>query len=171
MQYRELKANDLTAFLAAADFSSDAYSNLEEFLKRKGEEGKANNIYITQKWRELKGLNSLDKAGNVLLYLLVGYGRRPWLAFVWGALFVLIGWAVFFRRRGMSPIKPENEDRPYSALLYSLDLFLPFVNLRADDIWEPRRDRRWARRYVPVHTLLGWILIPIGLAAVSGLIK
>jgi len=168
--YRDLKADDATNFLNRAQFSQDAYGKLESMLIREGNEGAANQVYIAQKWRERERLSPPAKIGNILLYVLVGYGRRPWLAFIWGALFVGIGCMVF-RRREMEPQKAEYAARRYSAFWYSLDQFLPFVDLQAAGVWQPRPESRWARRYVPFHTLLGWILIPIGLAAISGLIK
>ena len=170
MSYRELEAKPGTEFVDRAKFSSDAYTNLESFLKRQGNAGD-NDVYIAQRRRERSGLNLPAKIGSVLLDLLVGYGRRPWLAFVWGALCVFVGWVVFRRRKDMEPTKPEYVDRTYSPFWYSLDVFLPFVDLQAAGVWAPRKDRRFARNYVGVHTLLGWILIPIGLAAVSGLLK
>ena len=171
MAYRELKADSPTAFVDGARYSSDAYASLESFLKRQGMESSANNVYIAQKRRERSGLNLPGKIGSVVLDLLVGYGRRPWLAFIWSAVCIAIGWLVFRRRKDMEPQKAEYENRPYSAFWYSLDLFLPFVDLQAAGFWSPRKDRRFARSYVAIHTLLGWILIPIGLAAVSGLIR
>ena len=171
MSYRELKADSPRAFVDGARYSPDAYANLESFLKRQGMEGSANSIYIAQRRRERGGLSLPGKIGSFLLDWLVGYGRRPWLAFVWGAVFIAIGWLVFRQRKDMEAQKPEYENRPYSAFWYSLDVFLPFVDLQAAGLWMPRRDRRFARTYLAIHTLLGWILIPIGLAAVSGLIK
>lgn len=171
MTYRELKADSPRAFVDGASYSPDAYASLESFLKRQGMEGSANSIYIAQRRRERSGLSLPGKIGSFLLDWLVGYGRRPWLAFVWGMVFIAIGWLVFRRRKDMEAQKPEYENRPYSAFWYSLDLFLPFVDLQAAGFWAPRRDRRLARTYVAIHTLLGWILIPIGLAAVSGLIR
>jgi len=171
MSYRELKADSPRAFVDGASYSPDAYANLESFLKRQGMEGSANTIYIAQRRRERSGLSLPGKIGSLLLDLLVGYGRRPWLAFLWGAIFIAIGWLVFRQQKDMEAQKPEYENRPYSAFWYSLDVFLPFVDLQAAGLWTPRRDRRFARTYVAIHTLLGWILIPIGLAAVSGLIK
>ena len=59
----------------------------------------------------------------------------------------------------------------YSRLWYSLGLFLPFVDLKSDKVWKPNENERFLRHYMRVHILLGWILIPILLAAISGLIK
>jgi hypothetical protein len=80
-----------------------------------------------------------------------------------------------------APMDPEASDhdlhdrefahRPYRPFLYSLGLFLPFVDLRANDAWMPRPKFRFQWYYMRVHTMLGWILVPLGLAAVTGLIN
>ena len=71
----------------------------------------------------------------------------------------------------MEPQKPADARRVYNRFWYSLDLFLPFVNLQADDVWKPKTNERFLRHYVRLHVMLGWILIPIVLAALTGLIK
>ena len=67
--------------------------------------------------------------------------------------------------------KPDDARRVYSRFWYSLGLFLPIVDLQADKVWKPKADQTFLRNYVRVHALLGWILIPIVLAALTGLIK
>jgi hypothetical protein len=44
-------------------------------------------------------------------------------------------------------------------------LFLPFVNLQADKVWKLKADQGFLRNYRRVHILLGWILVPLVLAA------
>jgi hypothetical protein len=71
----------------------------------------------------------------------------------------------------MEPQKPEDTPRVYNRFWYSLDLFLPFLDLQADDVWKPKANERFLRHYVRLHVMLGWIPIPIVLAALTGLIK
>ncbi len=71
----------------------------------------------------------------------------------------------------MEPQQPEDASRSYNALWYSLDLFLPLIDLQAASAWQPKQDRRFARNYMRVHRIFGWILIPVGLAAFTGIIK
>jgi hypothetical protein len=71
----------------------------------------------------------------------------------------------------MEPQKPEDAERVYNRIWYSLDLFLPFVDLQADDVWKPKTNERFLRHYVRLHVMLGWILVPLVLAALTGLIK
>lgn len=59
----------------------------------------------------------------------------------------------------------------YNPLWYSVALFLPIVDLGDAKIWEPKTCRRCARHYMRLHIVLGYLLVPIGLAAWTGLIK
>ena len=49
--------------------------------------------------------------------------------------------------------------------------FLPFFDLKMASVWEPKTERRFARHYMRLHMIIGWILVPIGLLAVSGIIS
>jgi hypothetical protein len=59
----------------------------------------------------------------------------------------------------------------YQPFWYSLGLFLPVVDLGQTKAWRPDRKRILASNYAQVHVLLGWLFIPIALAAVTGLLK
>lgn len=52
---------------------------------------------------------------------------------------------------------------------YSLDLFLPVVNLRIDERWEPQELVR--ETYALAHPLAGWILVPLLVASFAGIIR
>jgi hypothetical protein len=105
-----------------------------------------------------------------MLYLLVGYGRRPWEAGIFCAFLIALG-CVLFSPKKMELQKPEHTPRVYSRFWYSLALFVPFVDLQGDKIWKPKANQTFLRNYMRVHILLGWILVPLVLAAVTGLIK
>ena len=105
-----------------------------------------------------------------MLYLLVGYGRQPWRAVIPCAVLIALG-CVLFSPQKMQLQKSEDTSRVYSRFWYSLNLFLPVVDLQAGKVWKPKADQTFLRNYMRVHALLGWILIPIVVAAVAGLIK
>jgi hypothetical protein len=65
----------------------------------------------------------------------------------------------------------SNSSVDYNPIWYSLDLFISIVDLRMAEDWEPRPERMWARAYMRIHIILGWILIPIGLLALTGVIR
>jgi hypothetical protein len=105
-----------------------------------------------------------------MLDLLVGYGRQPWRATIPYAVLIALG-CIFFSPNKMEPQRTEHAPRVYSRVWYSLNLFLPVVDLQAGKVWKPKADQTFLRNYMRVHILLGWILIPIVLAALTGLIK
>lgn len=166
------------ALLKLADqsaYSADVYSNLEDFFLRQGYRDDADRAFIHGKHRERKQLSVWRPAwfGSMLLNLLVGYGRHPWQALIPCAVLVLIGCILFTDERMELQKKPERGDarRVYNRFWYSLGLFLPFVNLQTAELWKPKNRCSFLRNYVRVHILLGWILVPIALAALTGLIK
>ena len=165
------------ALLNLADHSAytvDVYSNLEEFFKHQGDRADADRAFIRGKLRERKEyFHSGDWSrwlGSWMLYLLVGYGRHPWQAGIACAVVIALG-CVLFSPNKMEPQKREDTPLVYSRFWYSLNLFLPVVDLQAGKMWKPKADQTFLRNYMRVHILLGWILIPLVLAAVTGLIK
>jgi hypothetical protein len=162
------------ALLKLADqsaYTADVYGNLEGFFSRQGYLQDADRAFIAGKCRERKEfLHGLSWVGSWLLYLLVGYGRHPSQAGYLCVFFVALGYILFSSQK-MEPQNPHDAPRVYNPFWYSLDLFLPFVDLQADNVWKPKKDERFLRHYVRVHVLLGWVLIPILLAALTGLIK
>jgi uncharacterized protein YjbI with pentapeptide repeats len=162
------------ALLKLADqsvYSVDVYSKLEEFFLRQGYRDDADRTFIAGKRRERKEhLYGLDWLGSYFLDWLVGYGRRPWQASIPCAIVVALG-CVLFSPKKMEPQKPEEAPRTYSRFWYSLNLFLPVVDLQAGKVWKPKADQTFLRNYMRVHIMLGWILVPLVLAALTGLIK
>jgi hypothetical protein len=128
---------------------------------------------------------------NWLLQVTVGHGHYPIGALAWSMGIVLLGCAIF-RKENMQPVpgrtetvivRPEpkglgciiawfrSKDLTYHALWYSLDMFIPIIDLKANEDWMPKPKCRLAWHYLILHRTLGVILVPIGLAAFSGIIK
>jgi hypothetical protein len=147
---------------------------LEEFFVREGNSVDADRAFIAGKCRERKEYFRSGQwsrwLGSWMRNLLTGYGRRPWQAGIPCAVLLALG-CVLFSPEKMEPRKPDEPPRVYSRFWYTLGLFLPFVDLEADKLWKPKADQTFLRNYMRVHTLLGWIFIPIVLAALTGLIK
>ena len=158
-----------------SSYTADVYSNLEEFFLRQGYPADADRAFIDGKHRAWKQIPWSRPAwlGRLLLNLLVGYGRHPWQAMIPCAGLVLIGCFLFADEKMELQKKPEQGEAPrvYNRFWYSLGLFLPFVNLQTSELWKPKNHCTFLRNYVRVHILLGWILVPLVLAALTGLIK
>jgi hypothetical protein len=163
--------DSLIALLGRASFSGDAYSSLEEFFLEQGNAHWANQTYFARRARERSSLQGLKKVPSLFLLVTVRYGRWPLLTLVYSLIFVLLGTFIFTRER-MQAVKPDTAGLSYSRFWYSLDAFLPMVNLQCSDDWQPveaKSHAAWV--YLRVHALAGWILIPIGVAALTGLLK
>lgn len=152
-------------------YDANVYTNLETFFRRQGYGDRADEVFVQHKRIERREfLKDVHWFWSLLLEYLVWYGRKPELALTWG-LVIIFGGSFIFVRKGMEPKNPNAPPHHYNALWYSLDLFLPIVDLQVANLWAPREDRWFARHYVYIHKILGAILIPIGLAAVTGIIK
>lgn len=174
-------ASEHEALLSLANqsaYTADVYGNLEDFFKRHGYRGSADCAFIEGKRRERKDYpHGLRRFTSWVLDKFVGYGRRPWQAGIPCLAFVALGCALFDPKKMELQQKNEvqtPEDKGpqgYSRFWYSLGLFLPFVDLQANKVWKPKLSEKGLNHYMRAHILLGWILIPFLLAALSGLIK
>lgn len=88
----------------------------------------------------------------------------------------LTRWLEFIKTplSGLGKTGDMKEDDPFANHLfyrigYSLDLFIPIVDLRiAKDYHLPQG---WRGGYAVVHVIVGWLLVPLLLASMSGIIK
>ena len=151
-------------------YSSDIYTSLAEFYRREGYLSEANQFLIAQKRRERdEVLQGRAWCWSLFLDLFVGYGRSPERALLWSTLIILIGMIVF-RPHRMEPRTTNLKTDTYSPFWYSIDLFLPLIKLQDAELWKPNDDFRFARFWSRLHTMLGWALIPIALAAWTGML-
>ena len=91
--------------------------------------------------------------------------------FLWGLGIILFG-SLVFRHRYMEAQDPSKPVRLYNPFWYSLDLFAPVIDLQTASAWKPtRHGPAFLHHDSRLHRILGWILVPIGAAAVTGLTK
>jgi hypothetical protein len=155
----------------ASAFDSSTYASLESYFRRQGLADAANASFVVGKRREREeGLPPLAWFGNVLLDVFLEFGRTPGRAFVAAALIVGIGYWVFRKEQGMKPVDGAGET-PHNPFWYSLDTFVPGIDLNSASTWAPNTNRRWAWGWMRFERALGWLVIPVAVAAVAGLIK
>lgn len=155
-----------------AKYSADVYTNLESFFARQGYSNRADQVFIALKRRErAEVLHGFAWCSSWLLDVLVRHGRNPGYALLWSGVFLLIGCFIIRRPEEMEATNPDPESAPFSPFWYCMDCFVPFVDLKADDDWKIKPHRKLALLYMRVLSLMGWVLIPIGLAALTGNLK
>jgi len=111
----------------ADSFSFQPYEQLAQVLRRMGDEAGAREVMIAKqgKLREIERLktgpsNWRFRSANWAFKWIVGYGYRPWLALVWAAAVVMLGWPVFSLAHGSGILVNSNPvaavgDLPASA--------------------------------------------------------
>jgi hypothetical protein len=152
-------------------YSADIYASLDDYYRRLGYPNQANLFFRAQKQREREEvLTGFGWAWSFFLDWFVGYGRSPQRAIFWSVLIVGMGCLVF-RPGRMEPQKPEYRSRKYSAFWYSMDVYLPVIKLHDAEIWKPKEECVLAHVWRRIHTILGWALIPIAIAAWTGMLS
>jgi hypothetical protein len=183
--------------LQGAEFHPQPYNQLAAVYKGAGADREAVEVLVAKDDARYAQFGSLGRLWGRFLKYTIGYGHRPFLALIWSLAVVLVGWAMTWtgKRAGvMRPTWPEN--RPQSQpeiryerlnpLLYSLDVFLPFVNLHQEHYWWPDADARGEyvilkrkirlaggtlRIYLWSQIIAGWLLSAIFIAGITGLLR
>lgn len=167
--------DELQKLASHSAYNAEFYSALEALFQRHGYSDQADEVFIAHKRRDQQErLHGIEWFGNLMADILVGYGRRLEKLLLWSGIFVVVGYFVFRDEKGMETLKPDDKVRyanKYQAFWYSLDLFLTILCLGDKTIWTPRSDRRFAILYKRFHIIFGYVFVPIGLAALSGIIK
>jgi hypothetical protein len=189
-------------------FRPQPYAQLAKALKESGRIESETEVLIAQRiaQRRSGNLSLPSRMWNLLLEGTIGYGYRPMRALWWITGFVALGALLFgwgYRVGAMTPTELEayevfaRDGRPpahythFNAFVYSLENFLPVVDLHLGDQWHPNvRERvvadestgEWGkasattagkllRWYLWFHILAGWVLTPLLFAGLSGLIR
>jgi hypothetical protein len=201
--YREIASSSPTDVDSRSDwlrrqplqpFRPQPYEQLAAVLKSSGFEEEARSILIDKQRNRLRygNVNRRSYYWNKLLGLTIGYGYRPHRSLLFMAVFLFIGTILFeigFKNDAIAPtnvvvISREEyilhrripEAYPsFNALVYSLDAFLPIVDLHQSSHWLPNKNRGafgiflfWYMRF---HIMLGWILTSLAVIGFSGIVR
>jgi hypothetical protein len=170
-------------FLNKANFSESAFTAYEQLLRTGGRVTDADSVYAAMHmklrsdlWQSSAGqgiMRLIPAFHNVLDFsqnLFLGYGRSAIPPLLWSLSLIIVG-ARVFRKQELMETHGKEASPSFSALWYSLELFLPVVDLGLAKHWRPRRTNSVLVGYWRAHQLAGWILIPVALAAITGALK
>jgi NDP-sugar pyrophosphorylase family protein len=173
--------------------SLQSYEQLAKVLKASGDERQSTRVLIAKQddLASHAGLTRSGKWWNRCIGFAIGHGYRPHRALFGALFFVLLGW-VFFgfgHSNGLmsqqKAVSGENHVK-FEPLVYSVDSFLPIIDLKEKGEWIPNpnkghviikypgHDFRWGdllRIYFWVHTVFGWILTTLWVAGFTGLVR
>ncbi|MDL4773779.1 pentapeptide repeat-containing protein [Actinomadura xylanilytica] len=148
-------------------FHLQPYEQLANWYHGIGHDDLARKVQLAKLRARRRRLNPVARGWNHLLDWTVGYGYRPWLAFMWFAVLLAIGTTVFTLERPAS-IKPPEERPLFHALVYSLDLLIPIDTFGQQSSFDPHGWSRWVA-YSLVAT--GWVLATALIAGVTRVLR
>ena len=171
----------LLAWINHSRLDSRNYQQLEDFFVHGGTRDRADTVYIQGKRRQV--MQQWWHPGNLATLVfwdwLTGYGRKPSRT-VWISLAIILVGMLFFDPNNFDPSFLGGwtwllDDRVWKKrvvrFFLSLDEFLPGVDLGLAKLWRLSSVDYPTLLYYHFHKIAGWILIPIGLAAVYSQFK
>ncbi|MGO8804969.1 hypothetical protein [Candidatus Binatus sp.] len=194
--------------LQPPEYHSQPFRQLAKVLSEIGRDDGATQVHIAKEIAQRRfGHESLpQRAWSLMLQYTIGFGYQPLRALWWIAGFVSLGTILFgwgYRMRIITPTEEAayrefvtgGEAPPhypvFNPLVYSLENFLPVVELHQDKYWRPNPrhtvpgkakrggppsdpssvSSRLLRCYLWLHILAGWTITPLLFAGLSGLVR
>jgi hypothetical protein len=135
-------------------FLPQNYEQLATAYQRLGDEAGTRTVLLAKQRRRSRNLGWYARIWGRLQDLTVGYGYRPLRAAGCLVVLLLLGTAVF---GGHRPVPVTTDGRPpaFNALVYTLDLLLPIVDLGQERAYDPGGEERWLA-YALIAA--GWLL-------------
>jgi hypothetical protein len=182
--------------LSATSSDPQPYDELAKYYRSIGDVGSAAKVLIARDDAIYSRADPIRRAWGKFLKVTVGYGHQPLRTVAWMLAVVLFG-AVLVSigaRAGLMRLTwPETTALPagdptagLNPLLYSLDVFLPFVNLHQEHYWWPDETASGQctifgrtfpirgsllRYYLWLQIMAGWLLSAVFIAGLTGLIQ
>lgn len=162
------------------------YRQLERALRTMGKDHEADDVYLQQRWRAFR--NSIQRkqwlvATGLLIYgCVLRFGVKPWRLAGISILLLLCSVAIFHQPNATEPIKDSaciaHQLDPWEAFGVSLNYFLPIqVPVSACYAASTRTAFEACRHLISfalwatILKILGWIFVPLGVAALGGLLR
>ncbi len=155
-------------------FRSQPYEQLATVLKKSGHINDAKKVLIAKNEDKVKWgpkLTFSERLWYRIFGPMIGYGYQPLKALWWVVGFIISGWIFFligYRNNRIIPSESKNYPK-FNSLVYSIDTFVPLVNLYQAKYWLPRS--RLLRLYHWIHIGAGWILTTLFIVGLTGLIR
>ena len=174
-------------------YSPQAYESVADYYLRRGNPVGHTHMQIAKQddYILYGPVRFLEDIWRILLRYTTGYGYRLWLAGLIAAIIVIVGGEVYKYAYESGSIAPASVDvlvnEPYTQkgipprdyprfqpMVYSLDIFLPIIDLKMESYYLPVRDTPLgsvARGYMLLQIISGWLLTTLFATAVGSLLR
>lgn len=160
-----------------AVYTPQPYHQLADVLRKSGFPAEANHLLLKARDHQRRAETTpvLTKIGLSILGVTVGYGYRSWMALIWFAGLVLLGWLI----AAWTPLTnilrflkgPDAEDwaEIRKQFAFSFDKATPVLEL--DRKHKEQSFSGWLGLYFYLHQILGFLFLTLFLGGISGVIK
>ncbi|HEX7344730.1 MAG TPA: hypothetical protein VF398_10715 [bacterium] len=153
-------------------FYPQPYEQLSSVLQKCGQDDDAKKVLIAKSDDKAR-MTKLPLGSRIwhrILGWTIGYGYRPMKALQWMLAAIIVGWILFSLGSANCSMLPLSNSSPaFNALFYSIDTFLPLLDLQQANYWYPIAP--FLSWYLLLHTLLGWILTSLFVGGLTRLIR
>lgn len=169
---------------SAATFVPQPFEQLARHYGAMGDERGRRQVLIRKRQlqRLHSGLGWVERLVSGLLGLTSNYGYSPGRASLWALMLILLGTAgaaLFDSAGAMVQRDISGGPMSFSALLYAIDVAVPFVDLGHDSAWriDPARLTNWpGRTFIvqlseAVYRLSGVVILSITVLTFSGVLR
>ena len=160
-------------------YDRQPYVELEEVLRRSGFAEDADAVYAERRRVENLKMKGLRKFFDCLYGLIANYGIDLWNELELAAVFIVFGTLIFACPGAVVKNGKEMSIPRWTAFFFAFHQFLPF-SLPVKPEWTPSKRGLLKWRHKPLVTaasyanflqIVGWILIPLAAAAMSGVLR
>jgi hypothetical protein len=163
-------------------FQRDPYFAMEKWLRDRGEDDRANEVYLDLRRRHrAENLSGLRRLADWALDRSVGYGIESYRLAVYLALVCLLSALLFSHPGAMQP-DPVSAARPSesTAVWLAAQTTFPMFAVIAAKSWRPSSQPIVLFHrplplsyddYASVVSLLSWVVVPLFIAGMTGLLK
>jgi hypothetical protein len=182
-------ADYLALLEATPTFHKSTYCTMEKWLRNAGRAAEADRVYLSMRRRARReGMMPLNRLGDWLLDVTIGYGLKSHRLLVYIFLMIALSCWVFSTPLsvvGIAEAKDANlHPAPdswstWDAIWISLETNVPFVTSMTNHKWRASSERidllnqqlpiRYDD-YASIVSLLSWIVVPLFLAGVAGIV-
>ena len=167
-----------------AKYRPQPYEQLAKVLRAMGHENDARDIYIAKQeaLRKNVDISPRKRFWYWFLFHTIEHGWKVSKVIKWYVLpTIVFGSIVFFfadylelmvQSKATFFSKPKTEYPGFNAIIYSLDSFVPFLNLHQEDYFSIHPHsflQKFFKLYLWAHIIAGWVFSTLAAVALSGL--
>lgn len=161
-------------------FRPSIYLELENYFNEIGETELADKVYVLRKDRTASQRGGVEQFWSWVFKVTAGYGRYLRRTLYLSLACLGIG-LLLFSRSNMTYTRDEGNEHRFNRFWFTIELFIPVINLRLVEGWIPRKPRATdsfinkrilslAYHYTKILPIVGFIIVTLLAAVVAGII-